>query len=143
MSVDQVAVTLLAMREDRKNIAEDEFISRLKFDALKEPFSTRSDAGVGVTSAVNVLPVSVEEFAADREEMSESFDKRLGHLFLNIAQWLESIPKSVFDDMNLSGLTVWLFVDLVLSDNQIELHLPPRLLAACARLNLEIDINSY
>jgi hypothetical protein len=143
MSLDHIAVTLLAEHKNQQNITRDQFVSRLSFDSLRENFTTRSDAGSGITSAVTILPISVEEFVMDNDEIYESFYKRLNVLLLNVTVWLSNQPQSVFNDMRENGLRLWLFINIILSDNQIELHLLPDLMSVCARLGLEIDINSY
>ena len=62
--------------------------------------------------------------------------------FKSVASFLDRRPPEVTAALRGAGLKLQLFIDVHMDQNQMELEIPPELMAACARHSLGIHLIS-
>ena len=137
MSVGSVLLGLQASRGDSQGVATDEFLAPL---AIRpgEVEATRADGGAWASGMVYFAVVRYSDFAhvdksADAGAQSIAFEAGIAEAFQKAGRFLDRRPPAVTEAMRASGLSLRLFVEVRMDQDQMELEFPPDLLAACGR----------
>ena len=88
---------------------------------------------------VDLLRIQRSEFA-DAEEPSEAFAAEFEQRLIAVADWIDKQPKALFGTLRKAGFSTDLLFTGWIDGDQMDLDLPPKLLAACGKLGLKISI---
>ena len=141
MGVYRVLTCLNCSRPGGKNIAAEDFLSSLSFAAEGAIASKYSSLGTWRTSGVEFFPVLLSDFAAEEVPTEAFFNSVQAHL-RGIAAFLDRQSSSIFEEFREQGLKPYLYLEVRMTQDQMELNLPPEFLSACARLGLGLELIS-
>jgi len=146
MSVGSVLIGLQASRRDGRGVTTDEFVAPLKIQA-GEVEATHSDGGAWASGMVYFAVVRYAAFAhvdtsADAGAQSEAFYAGVVEAFRAAGRFLNRRRPELTAGIRAAGLSLRLFVDVRMDQDQMELEFPPELLAACGRHGLSVYVIS-
>lgn len=144
--VGAVFIALQAWRRDGRGVTSAEFLERLNIRP-GEVKGLHADGGTWATGLVCLGIIRYSAFAhvdtsADPGARSEDFHAGVMEAFRGAAQFLDRRPPSATAGMRAAGLSLRLFVDVRMDQDQMELEFPPELLAACVRHGLGVYVIS-
>jgi hypothetical protein len=152
MSVGSVLIGLQASRKDGRGVTTEEFLAPLAIRS-GEVQATRADGGEWSSSMVYFAVIRHSDFdhvdkSADAGAQTEAFFAAIVDAFRATARFLDQRPPEVSASMRAAGLSLQLFIEVRMDQDQMELELPPELLAACGRHELKAylisnDIPAY
>lgn len=152
MSVGSVSIGLQASRKDGRGVTPEEFLAPLDIRPGQVE-ATRADSGKWSSGMVDFAVIRHSDFdhvgkSADAGAQSEAFSAAIGEAFRATAQFLDERSPSVTTAMRTAGLSLQLFIEVRMDQDQMELELPPELLTACGRHGLRVylisnDIPAY
>jgi hypothetical protein len=146
MAVGSVLIGLQASRRDGRGVTSAEFIDSFNIQS-GEVESTRANGGPWASGMICFATVRYSAFAhvdtsTDAGAQSEAFFAGVLEVFRGVARFLEERPPSVTVALRAAGLSLRLFVDVRMDADQMELKLPPELLAACGQHGLGVYVIS-
>lgn len=136
-------VALQCSHEDGQKVPKARFLDRLALGKKKggPVASTKAGRYEWEASLVQFRALRPEQFA-DEDEPDEALQAATQELLAEVAAWLAMQPRGVFEALREDGLDVRLYVGVMLADGDLELSLPPALLAACGAAGVPIDVLS-
>ena len=146
MSVGSVLIGLQATRRDGQGVTTAEFLTPLAIRA-GEVEATRADGGPWTAGMVYFAVVRYGDFdyvdnTADAETQSEAFFAAVVEAFRAAGRFLDQRSSEVIAAMRAVGLSLQIFVEVRMDEDQMELEFPPELLAASGRHGLGLYIIS-
>jgi hypothetical protein len=140
MSVASVLIGLQASRKDGGEVTTDDFLTPLNLQP-GEVEATRADAGEWASAMVYFAVVRHSAYdyvdtKADAGAQSEAFFAGVVQAFRVAAQVLDRRSHEITSTMRMAGLSLQLFVEVRMDQDQMELELPPEFLSACGRHRL-------
>jgi hypothetical protein len=147
MSVGSVLIGLQAWRkDDERGVTTAEFLCPLDIQP-GEVEATRADGGAWASAMVYFGVIRQSDFAhvdtsADAGAPIQAFEGAVKDAFLAAGRFLDRRPPNVTASLRASGLSLQLFVEIRMDQDQMELELPPELLVACGRHSLGMYIIS-
>jgi hypothetical protein len=146
MSVGSVLIGLQASRRDGRGVTSGEFLTPLNIQP-GEVEATRADGGAWASGMVYFAVVRLSAFAGAGDSTDpgapvEAFFAQVVEAFRATGRFLDRRPPEVTASLRAAGLSLRLFVDVRMDQDQMELELPPELLAACGRHALSVYIIS-
>lgn len=142
MSVGSVLIALQASRSDGRGVMSAEFLAPL---AIRpgEVEATRADGGAWASGMVYFAVVRYSDFdhidkTADAGAQSEAFFARVVEAFRVAGRFLDQRPPEVTEAMREAGLSLRIFVEVRMDQDQMELEFPPEFLNACGRHGLGV-----
>ena len=141
MGVYRVLTCLNCSRPGGKNIAAEDFLASLSFSAEDAVAAKYSNLGVWSTSRVEFDPVLLSDFAA-AEEPTEAFAASVQAHLRGVAAFLDRQLPSIFEGFREQGLKAYLYLEVRMTQDQMELNMPPEFLSACARLGVGLELIS-
>ena len=144
--IGSVLIALQAYRQDGRGVTSAEFLDPLSIRP-GEIEAVKADGGPWAAGLVYFAVVRYGAFShvdtsADAGAQSESFFTGVADAFRCAARFLDQRPPSVTATMRATGSSLRLFVDVRMDQDQMELELPPELLAACGRHGLGVYVIS-
>ena len=142
MSMGSVLIALQASRKDGRGVTSPEFLEPLNIKP-GEVESTCADGGEWASGIVYISVVRYSDFAhvdtsVDAGAQSEAFHAGVVEGFRNAGRFLERRIPAVSQRLRASGLSLRLFVDVRMNEDQMELEFPPEFLTACGRHGLAV-----
>jgi len=142
MAVGAVLIRLQASRGDGRGVTSAEFIDPLNIQP-GEVEATRADGGAWASGMIYFATVRFSAFAhidtsGDAGAQSEAFFAGVVEASQGAARFLDGRPPSVTAAIRAAGLSLRLFIDIWMDQDQMELELPAELLAACSRHGLGV-----
>jgi len=121
-------------------VTSAEFLEPLNIQP-NEVECVQANAGSWAAGLVYFASIRYGAFAhidtsADAGAYSEAFFAAVIEAFRVAAQFLDQRPPSITAGMRAAGLSLRLFVDVRMDQDQMELEFPPEILAACGRHGL-------
>ncbi|MCA9024303.1 MAG: hypothetical protein KDA86_03720 [Planctomycetaceae bacterium] len=146
MSVGSVMIGLQASRGDGEGVTTAEFLAPFAIQP-GEVEATRADGGEWASGMVYFAVVRHSDYnhvdkSADAGAQSEAFFAGVGDAFRSVAKFFDQRPSAVTTAMRGGGLSLRLFVEVRMDQDQMELELPPELLSACGRHRLGVYVIS-
>jgi len=146
MSVGAIQITLQSWREDGRGVSAEEFLAPLNLQP-GEVEATQTDGGAWASGLVYLATVNFSEFthvdaSADAGAPREAFGAAIQEAFRAAARFLDQRPPEVTARLRAAGLSLKLFVEIRMNQDQMDLEFPPVLLAACGRHDLGIFLIS-
>ncbi len=146
MSVRSVLIGLQASRKDGRGVTSAEFLAPLDIQS-GEVEGIRADGGPWASGMVYLAVVHDSEFAhvdtrTDAGAQSEAFSIGVVEGFRAAGLFLDQRPTEVVAAIRAAGVSLRLFVELRMNQDQMELEFPPELLAACGRHGLGVYVIS-
>ena len=146
MSVGSVLIGLQASRKDGRGVTSKEFLSPLKIRS-GEVEETRADGGEWASGMVYFAVIRQNDFeqvdkSSDAGAPTEAFFAAIKETFETTSRFLDERSPAVTTVMRAAGLSLRLFIEVRMDQDQMELELPPSLLAACGRHGLGIYVIS-
>lgn len=146
MSVGSVLIGLQASRADGRGVSSAGFLVPLAIEH-DEVEATRAEGGAWAAGMVFFAVVRYRDFAhvdtsADAGAQSIAFEDGVANAFRAAGRFLDRRAPSITTKMRTIGLKLRLFVDVRMNHDQMELELPPELIAACGRHGLGIYVIS-
>ena len=146
MSVGSVLIGLQASHQVERGVTTDEFLAPLDIRP-DEVEATRADGGAWASGMVYLAVVRYSAFAhvdasADAGAQSESFEAAVVEAFRAAGRFLDRRRPEITAGIRAAGLSLQLFVEVRMNQDQMELELPPELLAACGAHGLGIYVIS-
>ena len=123
------------------NIAAEDFVALLSFAAEDKIEGTSSDLGIYRGSFVEFPMVLLSDYA-DAEEPTEVYAAVVQDYLLTVAAFLDRQEVTTFEQFRASGLCVYIYLEVRMDQNQMQIKLPVPFLAACARLGIGIEMIS-
>lgn len=146
MSVGSVLIGLQASHEDGDNISTAAFLTPF---AIKsgEIESVVADAGEWASGMIYFAVVRHSDFAnvdksADAGAQTEAFFAGVENAFCATARFLDQRSPAITASVRDAGLSLRLFIEIRMDQDQMELELPPEFLAACGRHGLGVYVIS-
>src|SRR5262245_27127187 len=141
MSVGSVLIGLQASHKNGRGVTSAEFLAPLNIRS-GEVEATRADGGEWASGMVYFAVIRHSDFdhvdkSADAGAQSEAFFAGIVEAFRSAARFLDQRPPSVTASMRAAGLSLQLFIEVRMDQDQVELELPPELMAACGRHELK------
>ena len=146
MSVGSVLIGLQASRQDGRGVTSDEFLAPL--DIQTEVIeATSADDGAWASGMVYFGVVRHSAFvhvdtSKDAGAQSEAFHQGVIEAFRVAGRFLDRRRPEITESLRASGLSLRLFVDVRMDQDQMELEFPPEFLAACGRHGLGVYLIS-
>lgn len=127
-------------------VSSDEFLAPLNIRA-GEVEETRADGGAWASGMVYFAVVRLSAYSnvdtsPDAGAQSIAFEEGVADAFRKAARFLENRQPEVTARMRKAGLQMRLFIEIRMDDDQMELAIPPELLAACGRHELGVYVIS-
>ena len=146
MSVGSVLVGLQASRGDGRGVTTAEFLAPLAVQP-GEVEATRADGGAWASGMVYFAVVRHSDFdhvdkSIDAGAQSEAFFAGIVEAFRAAGRFLDRRSPDVTRAMRAAGLSLRMFVEVRMDQDQMELELPPELLGACGRHGLSVYVIS-
>ncbi len=146
MSVGSVLIGLQASRKDGRGVTSEEFLAPLEIHQ-GEVQATQADAGAWASGMVYFAVVRYSDFghvdkSGDAGAQSEAFFAAIGEAFQLTARFLNQRGPEVIASMRATGLSLQLFIEVRMDKDQMELELPPELMAACGRHEIKAYVIS-
>ncbi len=146
MSVGSVLIGLQASRRDGKGVTTLEFLAPLTIQA-GEVEAACADGGPWASGMVYFAVIRFSDFAhvdttGDAGAQTEAFFAGVVEAFRAVGRFLDQRPPEITAWMRAAGLSLRLFVEVRMNQDQMELDLPSDLLAACGRHSLGVYIIS-
>lgn len=141
MAIIRVSIVLQASYADGRNVPFADFVGALALQPEDGIESHSSDLGEWGVSRVVFPPVCYQDCAGEAEPW-EAMNHRLLEALTTVSAFLERRPEAVFEACRQRGLEVKLFLDLGVDQNQMDFSFPPRLIQACARHQLGVEMIS-
>ena len=146
MSVGSVLIGLQASRKDGRGVTSAEFLEPLGLQP-GEVEGTSADGGPWTSGAIYVAIVRFSAFASvdnsiDAGAQSEAFFAGVVEAFRSAARFLDRKSPSITAKMRSTGLTLRVFIDVRMDQDQMELEFPAVLMSACGRHELGIYLIS-
>lgn len=146
MSVGSILIGLQASRGDGRGVTAAEFIAPLTIRS-DEVEATFSDGGAWASGMVYFAVVRYNDYdnvdkTADAGAQTEAFFRGVMEAFLATSEFLDRRSPEVIAVMRATGLSLRLFVEVRMDQDQMELEFPPELLAACGRHSLQLYVMS-
>jgi hypothetical protein len=146
MSVGSVLIGLQASRGDSRGVTAAEFIAPLAIRP-DEVEATRADGRAWSSGMVHFAVVRYGDFdhvdkTADAGAQSEAFFAGVVEAFRAAARFLDHRSPEVFAAMRVAGLSLRIFVEVRMDQDQMELELLPELLTARGRHGLGVHVIS-
>lgn len=146
MSVGSVFIGLQASRRDGAGVTTDEFLSPLGIQT-GEVEATRADgpawsSGMVCFAIVRLSGFSHIDTSEDAGAHIEAFYMGTVDAFRQAGRFLDKRSPAITAAMRRGGLSLRLFVDVHMDQDQMELEFPPELLAACGQHHLGIYVIS-
>lgn len=143
MAVGSISIILQASRggRDCRPIPSSAFVSAMmigKDDCVSEVYASDN---LWSSSYVQFAIIRLRDFE-QQDAPFEAMTARMHEVLLAIASFLDRRPVELFTGFRDAGLSVRLLIDLWMNQDQMELDLPPELMAACARHHLSLRILS-
>lgn len=134
MAIEHLSATLQVWRYTGGKPKPAEFLDQLVVDADDSVKKRKTP-----NPRVDVMFIERSEFA-NADEPSESFAAELETRLTKAAGWLNKQPDSLFKSLRKSGYSTELLFTGWIDCDQMDLDLPPALLAACGKHGLKISI---
>jgi len=146
MSVGSVLIGLQASRSDGRGVTTHDFLSPLNIQPGEVEHS-QAVGGPWTSGMVYFAVVRLSAFAdvdttVDAGAQSEAFLAGIVEAFRATGRFLDRRPTEVIENMRADGLSLRLFVEVRMDQDQMELEMPPELLAACGRHGIGIYVIS-
>jgi hypothetical protein len=146
MSVGSVLIGLQASRGDGNEVATAEFLAPLAIGP-DEVEATQADGGAWASGMVYLAIIRHSDFdhvdkSADAGAQSLAFDAAIIEAFRTAGRFLDRRLPTITATMRAAGLSLRLFVEIRMDQDQMELEFPPELLIACGRHSLAIYVIS-
>jgi hypothetical protein len=146
LAVGSILIALQAWCKDGRGVTRGEFLDPLSIRP-GEVEAVKADRGRSAAALVYFAVVRYSAFdhvdtSEDAGAQSEAFFAGVVDAFRRAARFLDQRPPSVTAAMRAAGLSLRLFVDVRMDQDQMELELPPELLAACGRHGLGVYVIS-
>jgi hypothetical protein len=152
MAVGSVLIGLQASRRDGRGVTSGEFLAPLNIQP-GEIEGTCADGGAWSSAMVTFAIVRFSDFThvdttTDAGAQAEAFFAGIVEAFRAVSRFLDRRTPQVTVGLRMTGLSLRLFVEIRMNQDQMELQLPPELLAACGRHGLGAyiisnDISAY
>jgi hypothetical protein len=145
MSVGSVLIGLQSSgRAD--GVTSAEFLDPLNI-LPGEVEAARAEGGPWASGMVYFAVVRYSDFAhvdasADAGAQSIAFEAAVAEALRAAARFLDRRPPAILVAMRAKGLSMRLFIEIRMDQDQMELELPPELLAACGQHGLGVFIIS-
>jgi len=144
--VGSVLIALQASRRDGRGVTNAEFLEPLNIQP-NEVEGVQANAGSWAAGLVYFAIIRYGAFAhidtsADAGAHFEAFFAAVIEAFRVAARFLDQRPPSITAGMRAAGLSLRLFVDVRMNQDQMELEFPPEILAACGRHGLGLYVIS-
>lgn len=145
MSVHSVLICLQASGGER-GVTAEEFLTPLTI-RRDEVEATRANGGPWASGMVQFAVVRHSDFdhvdkSTDAGAQSEAFFSGIVEAFRDAGRFLDKRKPTVTAAMRKAGLSLRLFVEVRMCDDQMELEIPPEFLAACSRHSLGLYVIS-
>lgn len=145
MSVDSVMIALQASG-GADGVTEEAFLAPLKIDAGDVLFC-RADgrpwtSGLICFAVIRYSDYSVVDTSSDGGAQSVAFEAKVAESFRFVATFLDQRSIEVTKRMRQSGLSLSIFVEVRMDQDQMELMFPAEFVAACSRHELGLHIIS-
>jgi hypothetical protein len=139
--VEWLQFTLRAWDRGGTAVRAAEFLDRLIVDSDD---TVRIEDGPGVPR-VRLLSLSIDDFAnvdtsEDAGAKSEAFAGALREGLVSAAAWLTRQRATVFKELRAAGRVTDVFVGGWITQDQLDLDLPPEFLQACGALGLTLSV---
>ena len=146
MSVGSVMIGLQASRGDGRGVKGKEFISPLNIRPGEVEF-TRTNGRAWESGMVwfSVLRLSDFDFvdkSTDAGAQSEAFDFAIEEAFRSAARFLDQRPPEIINTIRAAGMTLQIFIEIRMDQDQMELKFPAEFISACGRHQLGVYIIS-
>jgi len=146
MAVGSVLIGLQASRRDGRGVTTGEFLAPLNIQP-GEVEATQADGGAWASGMVYFAIVRFSAFAhvdttADAGAQSEAFFAGIAEAFRGTGRFLDRRSPEVTAGMRAAGLSLRLFVEIRMNQDQMELAFPPEFLCACGRHGLGVYVIS-
>jgi hypothetical protein len=144
--IGSVLIALQASHRSGRGVTTAEFLEPLNIRP-GEIEGVQADGGSWVAGLVYFAVIRRSAFAhidtsSDAGAQSEAFFAGVIEAFRGAARFLDQRPPSITANMRAGGLSLRLFVDVRMDQDQMELELPPEILAACGRHGLGMYVIS-
>jgi len=139
--VGSILIGLQASFVDGRDVTASEFLAPLAIDTQDEVEATLADGGKWSSGMVYFPTARLSAFAHEAEP-HEAFAAEVRRSLLTAAAFLERRSTEVTTGLQSKGLSLRLFVDVRMNQDQMELELPPELTAACGRHGLGVFVIS-
>lgn len=146
MSVASILIGLQASRKDGRGVTSGEFLDPLNIQP-DEVEATRADGVAWASGMVDFEVVRMSAFAdvdgsIDAGAPTEAFYAGVIEAFRAAGRFLDRRSPEVTAHMRAGGLSLRLFVDVRMDQDQMEVELPPEFLSACGRHDLSVYVIS-
>ncbi len=146
MSVASVLIALQASRSDGQGVATAEFLTPLDIRP-GEVEATQADGGEWASGMVYFAVVRYSDFdhvdkSADAGAQSEAFSAGVIEAFQTVARFLDQRAPQITAAMLAAGISLRVFIEVRMDQDQMELEFPPELLTACGRHGLGVHVIS-
>jgi hypothetical protein len=146
MSVGSVLIALQASRKDGRGVRADEFLEPLYIQP-GEVEATAADRGVWSSGMVYIAVVRYSSFgnvddSVDAGAQSEAFERGIAEGFRIAGRFLDRRHPEITAGMRAAGLSLRLFVEVRMDQDQMELEFPAEFLAQCGRHGLSLYVIS-
>lgn len=146
MTVRSVLIGLQASREDGLGVASAEFLGPLGIQS-GEVEGTRAERGPWASGMVYLAVVRYSAFdhvdtTTDAGAQSEAFATGVVEGFRAAGRFLDRRPTEALAVIRAAGVSLRLFIEVRMNQDQMELNFPPEFLAACGRHGLGVYVIS-
>jgi hypothetical protein len=146
MSVSSVLIGLQASHDDGDNVSAAAFLD--PFDIRPgDVESTVADAGDEAAGMIYFAVVQHSDFAhvdksSDAGSQSEALFAGIEKAFRATARFLDQRSPEITASVRAAGLSLRMFIEIRMDQDQMELDFPPEFLAACGRHGLGVYVIS-
>ncbi len=140
MAVGSVLIGLQSSFHDGRGVTTADFLTPLNIQA-GEVEATRADGGAWTSGMVYFSVTRLSAFAKF-DVPHEAFNAQVLQAFREAARFFDRRSPEVTAGLRSGGMSLRLFVEVRMDQDQMELELPPELSAACGRHSLGVYVIS-
>ncbi len=138
MAVAWLTVDLRVWHSDGEQVPDRAFLGKLKPVARIAVKKHRSREA-WESARVTLVSVQADKFDT-KDEPSEAFAAAVRKKLLNAAKWLDGQPSALFAGLLDAGYEADVFIESWIDQDQFEVELPPKFIAACGRVGLGVSL---
>ncbi|WP_444929153.1 hypothetical protein ACJJIF_15075 [Microbulbifer sp. SSSA002] len=139
MAIVNANIGLAANYLDGRKVRKSDFVDKLNSIDSPDIKGVIYNRVAGLSSIIVFIEDELSNYH-DQKDPDAAFEQALAFGIDKFTDWLKTQESSLFKTLKNNQLKVWVFIELWIEDDQLDINFPPKLLTECGRLNISIDI---
>jgi len=138
VAIKQISISLIGNYSDGRNVGVDDFKRPLSISKSDQIVKVTVDRGPWANGVVVFMRGDIRSYASEPDP-DEAFEKEIQDVCEYVAGWLAK-RTTILHKMISARLDLFLLIDMWITQNQMDLDLPPSLLLVCGESKIKIQL---